>query len=55
MPEDSPTPLLLALSLTVVFIALIFKLMIAAIGAVLLVYFVAASWLWPEAEKEVIA
>jgi cytochrome c oxidase subunit 1/cytochrome c oxidase subunit I+III len=55
MPEDSPTPLLLALTLTVIFIAVIFKLLIVALGAALLSYFVIAAWLWPESEKEVAA
>jgi heme/copper-type cytochrome/quinol oxidase subunit 1 len=48
MPEDTATPLYLALSLTALFTALLLQAMWIALGAACLVALVAATWLWPE-------
>jgi hypothetical protein len=48
MPEDSITPLLMALAMTLFFTAVLLKLMWAAVGGVILVAAVNAVWLWPQ-------
>jgi cytochrome c oxidase subunit I len=47
MPEDTITPLLIALGLTLIFVALLFKLLWIALAGVVFSLAVAAAWLWP--------
>jgi cytochrome c oxidase subunit 1/cytochrome c oxidase subunit I+III len=51
MPEDTSTPLLLALALLLVSGAMLFKLVWIALVGVLLGLWVTAVWLWPEPER----
>jgi cytochrome c oxidase subunit 1/cytochrome c oxidase subunit I+III len=53
MPEDTLTPFLMAVALTVLFAALLLKSMAVAAAATLLCLLVAAVWLWPEEERVV--
>ena len=54
MPRDTITPLLLALSLMLIFIALIFKLLWLALIGVLCLMAVTAVWLWPRRLGELV-
>jgi cytochrome c oxidase subunit 1/cytochrome c oxidase subunit I+III len=51
MPEDTATPLLLGLSLTGLFAALLLKALAFAAVFVLASLVIAAVWLWPQQEK----
>ncbi len=51
MPDDTLTPLLMTLALTLLFSALLFKLMWLALAAVIACLAVAGVWLWPEPER----
>jgi len=51
MAEDTIMPLLLALALTVLFVALLIKMLPLALGAIVAGLLVAAGWLWPEPER----
>ena len=53
MPDDTSTPFLMALCLTVLFTALLLKSMGIALGATIACLIVAAVWLWPEEERRV--
>ena len=55
MPEDTLTPFLMAVTLTVLFAALLLKAITLALVAVIASLFVAGVWLWPEPEREVAA
>lgn len=54
MPEDTMTPLLLALALAVVFTALVIKWMWVVLFGLIACAIVTAFWLWPERHKEVL-
>jgi len=51
MPEETLTPLLMALTLTLFFGAMVVKAVWVALAAVVLALFVMAAWLWPAPEK----
>jgi cytochrome c oxidase subunit I+III len=51
MPDDTVTPLLLAIALTLLFAALLVKAMWVALAALIASAFVTAAWLWPEPER----
>jgi hypothetical protein len=51
MPEDTSTPLFLALALTLVSAAMLFELLWLALAGVLLSLWAVAAWLWPEPER----
>jgi cytochrome c oxidase subunit 1/cytochrome c oxidase subunit I+III len=51
MADDTMTPLLMTLSLALLFSALLFKLMWLALAGVVGCLAVAAAWLWPEPER----
>ena len=51
MPEDTITPLLLALALTLLFTALILKWLWVALAGLILMAVVTGVWLWPEGRK----
>jgi heme/copper-type cytochrome/quinol oxidase subunit 1 len=51
MADDTLTPLLMTLSLALLFSALLFKLMWLALAGVVGCLAVAAAWLWPEPER----
>jgi heme/copper-type cytochrome/quinol oxidase subunit 1 len=51
MAEDTITPLLLAVALTVLFVALLIKMLPLALAAIVAGLLVAAGWLWPEPER----
>jgi cytochrome c oxidase subunit 1/cytochrome c oxidase subunit I+III len=51
MAEDTLTPFWLAVSLTVLFAALLTKTMWLALAAVIVSIAVSGAWLWPEAER----
>jgi cytochrome c oxidase subunit 1/cytochrome c oxidase subunit I+III len=53
MPDDTMTPFLMAVFLTVMFSALLLKSMGIALAATLACVAVAAAWLWPEVERRV--
>ena len=53
MPDDTMTPFLMAIALTVLFTALLLKSMGIALAATIACLFVAAAWLWPEPERRV--
>ena len=53
MPGDTLTPLMMTLSLTVLFSALLFKLMWIALAGVVACIVTAGVWLWPEPERTV--
>jgi heme/copper-type cytochrome/quinol oxidase subunit 1 len=55
MPDDTMTPFLMAVAMTVLFTALLLKSMGIALAAVVACLFVAAAWLWPEPERRVSA
>jgi cytochrome c oxidase subunit I len=48
MPEDTITPLLLALTITLVFVALVFPNLWLGLVGTILSLIVVAAWLWPE-------
>ena len=52
MPEDTITPLLLALAMTLFFTALVLKWLAVGIVGLALVAVVAAAWLWPRPVEE---
>jgi cytochrome c oxidase subunit 1/cytochrome c oxidase subunit I+III len=52
MPEDSIAPLLLALALTWVFMALIFQAMWVTVPGLILTLFASYYWLWPQPEEK---
>jgi heme/copper-type cytochrome/quinol oxidase subunit 1 len=52
IPEDSAMPLLTALALTLVFSALLLKLMWVVLAGVIASLLFSAVWLWPEPVKE---
>ena len=52
MPEDTITPLLLAIALAVVFSGLVISRLEVALAGALCVFAVMAVWLWPEAESD---
>lgn len=51
MPEDSLMPLLANLALTLIFTALILKLLWIASGGLILLVVIAAVWLWPQQQQ----
>jgi cytochrome c oxidase subunit 1/cytochrome c oxidase subunit I+III len=51
MADDTLTPIALAIALTVLFSALLFKAMWVALAAVIVSLVIAAAWLWPEPER----
>lgn len=53
IPEDTIIPLLLALTLSLVFVALTFDWMRWALVGVVLSFIVTAAWLWPKHEPKV--
>ena len=55
MPDDTVTPLLMAIGLTVLFAALLVKAMWIALAAIVACLLIAAGWLWPEPERQVSA
>jgi hypothetical protein len=55
IPDDTMTPFLMAVAMTVLFTALLLKSMGIALAAVVACLFVAAAWLWPEPERRVSA
>jgi hypothetical protein len=52
MPQETITPLLLSISLTVVFIALVFKAWWVIVASVLVSLLLTGAWLWPRDPKE---
>ena len=55
MPGETLIPLLLALALTLLLSALVFKFLLAALGGVVLIAAIAMCWLWPEKQREATA
>jgi cytochrome c oxidase subunit 1/cytochrome c oxidase subunit I+III len=53
MPDDTMTPFLLAVAMTVMFAALLLKSMGIALAATVACLIVAGVWLWPETERRV--
>jgi len=51
MPEDTLTPVAMAIAMTWLFAALLFKALWLASAAALASLIIAAVWLWPEAER----
>jgi cytochrome c oxidase subunit I len=51
MPDDTVTPLLMAIGLTVLFTALLLKALWIALAGVATCLVIAAAWLWPEPER----
>ena len=51
MPEDTLTPFLMAIAMTVMFAALLLKSMGIALVAVIACLIIAGAWLWPEPER----
>jgi cytochrome c oxidase subunit 1/cytochrome c oxidase subunit I+III len=51
MPDDTLTPFLMAVAMTVLFAALLLKAMGLALTATIACLIVAAAWLWPEPER----
>ena len=47
MPKETITPLLLTLGLTLIFVALVFKLLWLALAGTVFSLAVTAVWLWP--------
>lgn len=52
MPEDTITPLLLSLTLCIIFIGILFTNLWLALGGVVLSLLATAAWLWPERKHE---
>ncbi len=51
MPQDTMTPFWLALAMTVMFSALLLKLLWLALAGAIVIGLVNAVWLWPERER----
>jgi heme/copper-type cytochrome/quinol oxidase subunit 1 len=51
MPEDTIMPLVLSLTLTVIFIGILLTMLWMALGGVVLSLFATAAWLWPERKQ----
>jgi hypothetical protein len=51
MPEDTILPLVLSLTLTIVFIGLLLSMLWLALGGLVLSLIATAAWLWPEREQ----
>jgi cytochrome c oxidase subunit 1/cytochrome c oxidase subunit I+III len=52
MPEDTISPLLVALTLMLLFLALIFQWMWVALAGVVGTLFAGYYWLWPTPQEE---
>jgi cytochrome c oxidase subunit I+III len=53
MPDDTSTPFLMAVFMTVLFTGLLLKWMGIALAATIACLIVMAVWLWPEEERRV--
>jgi len=51
MPEDTVTPLLANLALTLIFVALILKSLWVALGGFVVLVVISGIWLWPERDQ----
>ena len=53
MPEDSISPLIVALALMLLFLAFLFQLMWIVLAGILFTLLASYYWLWPEPQEEV--
>jgi heme/copper-type cytochrome/quinol oxidase subunit 1 len=54
MPEDTITPLVLALGMTAIFVGLVLKLLWLALAGIIFTLVIGALWLWPQRQGELV-